>query len=178
MPSPIAHLAAASLLGPVFSRPHDDTWMRGKIWFLSLFFSLAPDLDVIPALLFRDFIGFHNQASHSITFSVVFVLVMAPLIDTLIRGPGITRALAIGMTGTLMHVLMDWMTWGRGVMLGWPWTDARFMMDPPIFIGLRWSEGVFSAHHLRTMANELVVTLPVIALFWITRIRLRKSADA
>ncbi len=54
-----------------------------------------------------------------------------------------------------LHVLADYLTWGRGVMLFWPFTPERFAPPVYLFYGLHWSDGLFSVRHLWTVLTEL-----------------------
>ena len=49
---------------------------------------------------------------------------------------------------------MDLFTFGRGVMLVWPFLPDR--IEPPVYLfyGLRWSEGLASPWHLVTLMTE------------------------
>jgi hypothetical protein len=48
-------------------------------------------------------------------------------------------------------------------MLLWPFTDRRFLLDPPLLRGLVWSEGLVSREHLHTFLQELPWTLGLLA---------------
>ena len=39
--------------------------------------SMIPDLDVIPAIIFRDMEGYHNNFSHSLIFAIPVALLVA-----------------------------------------------------------------------------------------------------
>ena len=66
---------------------------------------------------------------------------------------------------------MDWMTYGKGVMALWPLTERRFSFPITLFYGLRWSEGIWSLHHLLTVLTELG-TVAAVVVVGIARSRL------
>ncbi len=171
MPSPIAHAIAAGLLGRFFARRQPASSLSWKTWLLVIFFSFAPDLDVIPGVLAGDLKAYHNQWTHSLFFGLCFCLMAAPACHWLLKTPSVKLDLLIAFASYGVHLGLDWMTRGRGVMLLWPFRDARFMLEHPAFAGLRWSEGWWSHHHLITLANELTIgALLVGAWLFISRI--------
>ena len=44
-------------------------------------------------------------------------------------------------------------------MLFWPLSSHRFSSPLLLFYGVRWSDGLFSIHHLSTVLNELLFAL-------------------
>lgn len=167
MPSPIAHSIAAALLGRYFTRRNPVPGTSWKIWLLVFFFSFAPDLDVILGVLAGDMIAYHNQWTHSLFLGLIFCLIAAPAGYWLLKAPSPGFTLWIALASYGLHLAMDWMTRGRGVMLLWPFREERFTVEPVVFTGLRWSEGWWSMHHLKTLANELTVGILFVALWLI-----------
>jgi inner membrane protein len=62
---------------------------------------------------------------------------------------------------------MDWFTKGRGVMLFWPVSSQRILPPFNLFYGVRHSEGLFTHHHMITLATESLTLLPLLAAVWI-----------
>jgi inner membrane protein len=54
-----------------------------------------------------------------------------------------------------LHILADFLTFGRGVMLFWPLTEERYTSPILLFYGVHWSQGLFSLKHLWTLVSEL-----------------------
>ena len=69
------------------------------------------------------------------------------------------------------HIAMDYFTVGRGVMLFWPLSLARFDSPVKAFYGLRWSAGLWSTHHLYTFVTEILFIASLLFL-------LRQAAGA
>jgi inner membrane protein len=130
------------------------------------------DMDFVLGMLHHDLAGYHNQQSHSLC-AAVLVGIGVGVLGRLMTGAGTKRWLALGLAATLSHVLIDFLTIGRGVQLLWPLTEDRFTSPVPLFYGLRWSEGVWSSSHLLTLANEGPI---VAALLWLTQQKLSRHA--
>jgi membrane-bound metal-dependent hydrolase YbcI (DUF457 family) len=161
MPSPIAHLAAGYAiyrLCPKSIKP--DKYILtplGKIPYLllaALSFSLLPDLDLIPGLYFRSINAFHNNISHSLAFGLIVAFSLATTIWLKHRARFVHWLLIILLCYEL-HVIMDFFTVGRGVMILWPFSAERYEPAVMFFYGLRRSEGLMSFHHLWTLTTEL-----------------------
>jgi hypothetical protein len=58
-----------------------------------------------------------------------------------------------------LHIVLDFFTVGRGVMLFWPLSVVRFSSPIKLFYGLHWSEGFISIQHIWTLLNELGFTV-------------------
>lgn len=165
MPSPIAHLA----VGYAVYRQYEASLPRGqhKIWNFPLqlvavaSLSLLPDLDVVPAIIFRDMGKFHNNFSHSLLFAVPVALLVAGSFHRVYR-TGFWRWFLICLLSYDLHVLMDALTAERGVMMFWPLTPARFASPIKLFYGLQWGLGWISIYHLWTIVTESVFALIVI----------------
>ncbi len=163
MPSPIAH----SLVAVIFARRLTPSLLslRGVGMLLYAgFFSMLPDVDAIIGIACDDLGRYHNNITHSLGFITV-VGVTIWIATRLLRVPSPSRWAGVASGCMLLHVLMDFLTVGRGVMLFWPLTSHRF--EPPfkLFYGLHWSEGVWSSSHLITAATELALLLPL--MLWV-----------
>ena len=157
MPSPIAHLSAGCLIG-----------RKAKLGLWEMFAVLAlsqlPDLDSIPGILFGDFGKYHNNLTHSIFFCVAASAVVGMAVSMFWKGKG-KRWFLLSLIASSLHLLMDLFTTGRGQMLFWPITSARFKPPFQFFYGLQWSKGLFSISHLWTTLNEVAVILVVVLVY-------------
>lgn len=122
---------------------------------------MMPDLDVIPALLFRDMRAYHNNISHSLLFAVPVALLIATIFHHIYRS-SFWLWFLIGLISYDLHVFMDALTAERGVMMFWPLTQDRFASPVKLFYGLQWGLGWFSFWHLWTIVTELGFSLVVI----------------
>lgn len=163
MPSPIAHLAVGAAVATGFTRDINDPVQRRFIWGAAFFFSLAPDLDVIPGLIAGNMVLYHNQISHSLFFGIAACLLATGIFGFFFRRffdwwsyPRIT---SVALLSYSLHLVMDAMTLGPGVKLLWPFTDERFSISLHLFYGVRHSEGLFSPSHLITIGSEVVIML-------------------
>jgi membrane-bound metal-dependent hydrolase YbcI (DUF457 family) len=168
MPSPIAHLGVGYAVYHYYKTrlPQDQ---RG-FWKISLQvimvagLSMLPDLDVIPAIIFGDMKAYHNNFSHSLFFAVPVAFLVAGIFHRIYRS-NFWLWFVICLISYDLHVIMDALTAERGVMMFWPFTQARFASPIKIFYGLQWGLGWFSPWHLWTVFTEslfvLVVTLAV-----------------
>jgi membrane-bound metal-dependent hydrolase YbcI (DUF457 family) len=165
MPSPIAHLSVGYAIYRHYQNKLPE--QRIAIWKLPLQMivvaglSLLPDLDLIPAILFRDMRGFHNNFSHSFLFAIPVSFVVAGIFQRVYRS-NFWLWFVVCLISYDLHVFMDALTAERGVMLFWPLTDTRFASPIKIFYGLQWGLGWFSIWHLWTIFTEALFGLVVI----------------
>lgn len=159
MPSPIAHLGAGYVIYRYYEHklPQDPR----RIWRLPLpmlmiaGLSVLPDLDVIPAILFRDMSAYHNNFSHSLLLAIPIAFLVAGIFHRIYRS-NVWLWFLICLTSYDLHVIMDALTAERGVMMFWPLSQNRFVSPIRIFYGLQWGLGWFSIWHLWTVFTELL----------------------
>jgi len=180
MPSPLTHLAAGAAIA--FLKQHASGFAgilaSWKLWLVCLFFSIAPDLDAVIGIVMNDMPAYHNQASHSLLFGLVACVLFLPVTCKLLPEWRVGHVLLLSFTCYSLHLVLDWMTYGRGVKLFWPVLHERFRAPFELFHGVRWSEGVISASHVDTVINECGILLVAAGLFLLGRMiaaRLKNS---
>lgn len=166
MPSPLAHSVAGFVIYRVWRRhqaatsgvqapPEASRWpaLREIGYIVALAaLSLVPDLDVLAAIFHRDMTGFHNQGWHSLFVGCL----VAPVLGLIIGGRRhFVRWTLLAWACFEVHVLMDGLSVGRGVMWLWPFSTERFQPPFYFFHGVRWAEGWWAWDHLFTLLNEL-----------------------
>jgi len=165
MPSPIAHLGIGYVIYRYCQRKLPE--QRTEVWkfpvqmVTTAGLSLLPDLDVIPAIMFRDMKGYHNNLSHSLFVAIPVALIIAGIFYRIYRS-NFRLWFFICLVSYDLHIIMDTMTSDRGVMIFWPFSSARFTFPIKIFYGLQWGLGFFSIWHLWTILTE---SLFVVVLF-------------
>jgi membrane-bound metal-dependent hydrolase YbcI (DUF457 family) len=176
MPSPLAHLTAGYVLYRL-GRAHQPNPALGRLGpvpgllAVTAGVSLLPDLDSIVGVLAGDFGRFHNNLTHSLLVGAAVALLLAVALRA-VRGNGFGFWFAIVLAAYELHVLMDWTTYGRGVMVWWPLTAERFQAPVFVFYGLHWSQGWLSTRHLWTLTTELLfAAVTLLALRTFTRRR-------
>lgn len=168
MPSPIAHAAAGYAIY-YLSRsraPQPEIKRIGPLPVLLLNtvgFSFLPDIDSIAGFMAGNFGRFHNNITHSLVVGLILSLVFGLLMQRINRA-GFRFWFLILLLSYELHVIMDAVTVGRGVMALWPFSNDRYVSQVPLFYGLHWSDGWFSSRHLWTLATELVFATVVIAM--------------
>lgn len=165
MPSPLAHTAA----GYLFWRKAPAELGRTRFALVFAALSLLPDLDALPGFLAGDLYHYHNNFSHSISAAAAAALLTGAA-ARLLRAPAPRAWALFGLLCYGTHVIMDFFTVGRGVMLFWPFSGERFASPVKVFYGLRWSAGLVSSHHVYTVATEMIF---IAALFFLLRRPLR-----
>ncbi|MCC5847014.1 MAG: metal-dependent hydrolase [Verrucomicrobia bacterium] len=172
MPSPVAHFSMGAFLW-FFLKDHMGAgWQRTRLprWTLLglfLLFSILPDFDAVLGILAGDMYRFHNQQSHSIFFGILVSAVLAVGLHALLRVMSFARFPEVSRKKWIfviclsyqLHLLMDLFTHGRGLRLFWPLTSERVPAPVELFVGLRWSKGIWSSAHWLTLANELLFSL-------------------
>ncbi|HEY5730993.1 MAG TPA: metal-dependent hydrolase [Anaerolineales bacterium] len=168
MPSPIAHLGVGYAIYRHYKEklPEDQQ----KFWKLPLQLvlvtglSMLPDLDVIPAIAFRDMSTYHNNISHSLLVGVPVALVVAGIFQRVYRS-NFWLWFVICLISYDVHVVMDAFTAERGVMMLYPFKDERYASPIKLFYGLQWGLNWFSPWHLWTIFTEsLFVAIVLVAM--------------
>ena len=170
MSSPIAHgslmfaawPAVRSRMDPCLSRTR-----RALIGCAMLVGLMAPDADLVLGLWYptRALSDYHNGPTHSLFVALAFALTFALVCRAVVRLPW--RFLCIlGAALYGSHVILDWLTWGRGVQMFWPITETRFKAPVSLLMGVRHSVGAPVTTHMLTVANDLVFGL---AVWWVSR---------
>jgi membrane-bound metal-dependent hydrolase YbcI (DUF457 family) len=124
--------------------------------------SMLPDLDVIPAVIFRDMRAYHNNFSHSFLFAVPVAFIVAGLFYRIYRCHYWLWFL-ICLVSYDLHIIMDALTAERGVMMFWPLSQNRFVSPIRIFYGLQWGLGWFSLWHLWTILTESLFVIVIVS---------------
>jgi inner membrane protein len=132
-----------------------------------LFWTLVPDLDAIPGLLAGDLGRFHNNSTHSLVVAAILSGIMAVILWWFTRYHLMFWFLSLFFSYA-SHIILDFFTYSeRGMMLLWPFDSARYESGVTLFYGVRWSEGLLSAHHLVTLVSELAIFGLVMAVLWV-----------
>ena len=125
------------------------------------FFSLLPDADAVFGIVFSSFSNlgsYHNNLSHSLLVGIL-VAAVGGMIFPVLTGARYRYGFLFALVCYEIHVLLDYVTVGRGVMAFWPLTDARFQSPVKLFFGLHWSQPLNFAAHAQTIVNELAFAL-------------------
>ena len=160
MSSPIAHGSLIFAVWPYVRHrldphlPRAGRTLVGCAVFAAL---MAPDADLLFGLIYpgQSIQDYHNGPTHSFAASVVFAVLFGGICRVLARG-GWLCFTCTGLICYAGHVLLDWFTWGRGVQLFWPLTEARFQSPVKLLMGVRHSVGAELSTHLLTVANDLL----------------------
>ncbi len=167
MPSPIAHLSVGYAIYRIYKRSllgdSLSPWLLPLQTLIAMSLSMLPDLDTILAVILGDMQKYHNNFSHSFLFALPVALLCAGLFSIFFRSNFWVWFL-ICLLSYEFHVIMDFFTAERGVMLFWPFTDARFASPVKLFFGLQWGLGWFSVWHLWTIFTEGLFAVLVIYL--------------
>ena len=175
MPSPILHTTSGYIVyrllekrAPIHNTP--GTGNLPKTLLLSLGFSMLPDIDSVVGFLAGDFGKYHNNATHSLVVGLLAALFAAAVATTL-RSISIRKVFLIAFFSYSAHILLDFLTIGRGVMAFWPLTDERYLFPWPLIYGVRWSDGLLSIRHIWTLISESALAAFLIAAthYWIAR---------
>jgi membrane-bound metal-dependent hydrolase YbcI (DUF457 family) len=179
MPSPIAHLGVGYAIYRLYKNrlPQDkrSIWKFPLQLILVTGLSMLPDLDVVPAVIFRDMRAYHNNISHSLFIGIPVALFITGIFQRVYRS-NFWLWFVISLLSYDLHVLMDALTADRGVMMFWPLTEARYASSVKIFYGLQWGLGWFSPWHLWTIFTEsLFVGIVLISVNYFDKRRNRMS---
>jgi len=128
---------------------------------------MAPDLDaVIGPLTGQSIASYHNGPSHSLVFAAAFGVVFG-LVCRLFWKADTGFLMALGALAYGSHILIDWLTWGPGVLVFWPFLpEARFTSPISLFRGVRHSVNAPWSQHAWTVANDVAFGLIVWMVTW------------
>ena len=165
LPSPIAHLG----VGYVIYQSYKNKLPQYRHRFLYIpiqlimvaGLSILPDLDIIPAILFKDMEAYNNNISHSLFLGIPVAVLAAGIFYRIYRA-NFWIWFVICLISYDLHVVMDALTAERGVMMFWPLTQVRFASSFKIFYGLQWGLGWLSPWHLWTVFTESLFVCVVI----------------
>ncbi|MCB0195215.1 MAG: metal-dependent hydrolase [Anaerolineae bacterium] len=167
MPSPIAHTAAGYVVYKFYGlkehKVFDTVGNNSTAFILAFVFSLMPDLDVIPAFFAGNVSYFHNNFTHSLGSGLIVALIVGATCQ-MIQGRGFKYWSILALLCYELHVVMDYFTVGRGVMLFWPLSNERYEPAITVFYGLRRSNGLLTLDHVWTLINELCFVLLLLIL--------------
>ena len=171
MPSPIAHGAVGYVVYRAFRDPLSEKyglnpWSKTRLLLIILALSLLPDLDVIPGLIFGDLEGFHNNIANSLVTGVLAALLVGGVMRFLGRH---TYRLwfFVALLSYELHLLMDFFTAERGLMLFWPFETQRYAAPFMLFYGVHYSDGLLSVHHIWTAITEMAFAIGLIAVAYV-----------
>ena len=177
MSSPIAHCSLILAAWPPVRRrlPAGTPVSRKRLAVAAVLVALmAPDADL---LMFPwagpDLRTFHNYFSHSLLLAPIFGIAFGFLCRLLTGGRWTFYAI-VGCLCYVSHILVDAVTWGRGVQMFWPLTDQRFSAPFCLFYGVRHSVGAPWTSYLITVANDLGFGVVV----WLLTRRLRRVRES
>lgn len=183
LPSPIIHTAAGYLIYSLFRHRlilNQDRRINRSIFMLLIvvLISLAPDFDAIPGIIIRDFGQYHNQITHSFFFGLFVALLVSAFIWWW-KKTNFLLWFFILWGAYSLHLILDYFTYGgRGMMLLWPISAARFRSNVSLFYGVHWSKGWLTVDHLITLITELVLLLIIaVAIQFIRGWKTRRTAS-
>jgi len=169
MASPIGHSAAgiciyAAMRTKMLGKRVHERIANIILMFAAIFFSLLPDCDSAAGIWFGNFGKYHNNLTHSLFIGLGVAVLAGGLMPLLSEASYVTGFLFVLLCYEI-HIFIDFMTVGRGVMAFWPFTSARFQSPIKLFYGVPWSDGLYSKKYLLTLANELAFVLVLILIY-------------
>ncbi len=178
MSSPVSHLACGFALYRILVArdPQVAGLPKGSRLATAAVFSMMPDLDFVAGWLAGDFPAFHNNVSHSFAFGALACLLIAVLVTTRWKSIRFRPFWGFTFACYALHILVDYFTYGRGVMLFWPFLHERFTSPVLLLGGVHWAKGLWAMDHLRTMAHDAVFAVIVIGLAEGVRRWIRRTA--
>jgi inner membrane protein len=172
LPSPVGH-SLAGIAAYLLARNGHVGCRREYLFICSVVIANLPDLDLIPRLLFGETSSLHRQWTHSLTATFGFGLLIAGL-ARFWQGNSTFYGLWAG-TVYLSHIVLDMLlddpSPPHGVQLLWPFSESYFISPITPFASFSYTNpkiGIigmfFVPHNLATMARELALMAPWVAL--------------
>jgi membrane-bound metal-dependent hydrolase YbcI (DUF457 family) len=165
LPSPVAHTAVGYAIHQVLCQPSDEDGPDevGRLpssLVAVIAISLLPDLDSALGIALGDLARYHNNVTHSFIVGLGVASAIGGAVG-LRRRSSVAHWFLISLLAYASHMVMDFLTAGRGVMAFWPLTSHRYLSPVTLFYGLRWSDGVVSVRHTVTLVTELAFSLGI-----------------
>jgi len=180
MPSPLAHAAVGYALLRAWQNALP---VEGRVWriplsfvwpVLAVFLSLLPDVDAVVGWLGNSLERYHNNLTHSLLMVFVVPLPFGLLLRRL-TGVRLKTGVLLSAACYAVHLLMDLVTYGRGLMLFWPLSQRRFRLPVTLFLGVPWSSPWSSPLYFWMLLNEvLFVSALFIFIAAVRRLRNRQ----
>ncbi|MEQ1727745.1 MAG: metal-dependent hydrolase [Vicinamibacterales bacterium] len=181
MPSPIGHTLAGLAVGWLSepARPATGSRLRDSLTPLVLwcaFVAAIPDADLLIP-------HFHRTATHSVTATVLLLIMVTTVTGKVTRHPARTLALALAASHAT-HLLLDWLGTDRfpppGLQMLWPFSPHFFYsgadLFPPVERRLWLPEAL--GVNAYAAAWELLIMGPVAVLAWMRRGRRQRRVSA
>ncbi len=185
MPSPAGHLLAgaaiawaAESLGPLRTRAEDHAGRAPTasamtpLVIASAALALVPDVDILLAS--------HRTYTHSIGAAGLAALA-GGVVARALGAPGVAIGLTCGLV-VASHILLDWLgrdgSTPRGLMALWPLSAAYFYSGIDLFTDISrryWKPEEFFLKNAVSIAREVAILGPVVALAWWARSRVVAS---
>jgi inner membrane protein len=172
MPSPVGH-SLAGLCGYFLARHSPLSYRREYFLLSSVIIANLPDLDLVPRLLFGNVSSLHRQGTHSLLAALICGLLIAGLARCF-KGNAIFYGVwggAVYLSHIVLDMLLDDPSPPHGVQLFWPFSKSYVMSPVTPFTSFSYSNpeiGIigmfFVPHNVATMARELVLMAPWVAL--------------
>jgi membrane-bound metal-dependent hydrolase YbcI (DUF457 family) len=173
MPSPVGHILGGAIV--YLAGTSEQRSRSGFVLMMTLFGSIAPDLDFLPGILIGDMRAFHHGITHSMPFAFAcgaLVFVIARRYD---EGIALRSAL-LATLACISHLVLDFVSVNegtRGVPLLWPFSTELHGFSLRLFGHFQYgdiSEGVWSVVrwvNVSPLLRELLILGGVvIALLW------------
>ncbi len=129
-----------------------------------LFSLVLPDVDFALRAMWPGVAAFeHGMVMHSFAVAAVYGLFFAGLLRMVWRLP-LLLMWCVGTGCYTVHIVMDMLTRGRGVMAFWPVFEGRIASPMPLFYGANHSRPWAIGLHMITLVTELMFAG---AMWWI-----------
>jgi inner membrane protein len=160
MPSPLAHISVGYAIYKIFQgrlteAERAKAWLVPVLLLVTVVLSMLPDVDSILGLVMGDLGRYHNNGTHSLVVGLFLSMLFAGVVHRRFKYSFVTWFI-VALLAYEMHVVLDFFTIGRGVMLFWPLSSNRYSSPILLFYGLHWSDGVLSMRHLWTLLTEMI----------------------
>lgn len=181
MPSPIGHTLAGLTVGWLSDRSAAPSLPAGSRWTTRLRSALTPTVvwcAALAALPDADLLipHFHRTATHSVTATVLVLIIAATVTGKVTRAAAATFVLAL-TAAHASHLLLDWLGTDRnppaGIQMFWPFDPTFYISGWEVFPPV--ARGRISPQMIAINAHaalwELILMGPVAGAAWLFRTR-------
>jgi len=181
LPSPLVHGTLGYLtyrvVAPRVGGSSARTGVNWPVLAAIIALSIAHDFDFVLGFFLGDVSHYHNHFMSSALVGLIVAAAVGGFAALRSRAGGWVW-FGVALFCYQLHIILDFFTNGRGVMLLWPWSTERLSSPVSLFYGAHWSQGWLSYRHLVTLITEgLFVSVCAVAVHLVLK-RRRQSDSA
>ncbi len=139
MPLPVAHSGAGLIAYLLFRKRSEIKSRRREILLvaMSVFLANLPDLDFLPGFWFGNASKFHHGPTHSLLFALIMAPIIYRIVVAIFKDVPKSTLMGICFVSLMSHVVLDYFSLDRGAPFGvplfWPFLQENYTATVALF---------------------------------------------